>query len=304
MDRGGERDTVDAFIHDDIREYFDEIKAIGRGEGSSSIIHRGIANARGAKLIIPGERHPSTERVLALKEVVVDDDASMDLLRSEVSRMRSVALQRGVRYYGCFINDDTLHAWIVMRFVDAPNLHDIILSGRLARSQKNLIAKQLALAIIECHSNGIVHRNITPSNIMISNPTSKTADVVLVDFGLSCSVSKCPLPDSCRHIRGALDYADQRIVIGDTTALMQADWWSYGQTVAFMYTNRRLFEPNDDQYWGGEYRALASSDLAHIPTRLHAMLSRLTDPNSLPSERPNASEILSSVITPRKSLLR
>ena len=51
------------------------------------------------------------------------------------------------------------------------------------------MAKQLVCAVQHCHSNSVLHRDITPNNILVSSEGL----VKLTDFNLSCFRSKQPL---------------------------------------------------------------------------------------------------------------
>ena len=164
----------------------------------------------------------------------------------------------------------------------------------LNRRQKNLIAYKLAYAILECHSNGIVHRDLKPSNIMVPvDIKSKKEDVILVDFGLSCNITKCSLSSTCSNTRGTPGYLDVHDKYNgidglDMTLLRQTDWWAYGQIIVYMYSNSELFER-------GTYSKLTDKILKEIPKRLHEMLKMLTDPLRHPNERPTPGEIIKSV---------
>ena len=300
-----ERDPDLIHVSDDIARYFDEITEVDRG--TFGTVYRAKANDLGMQLLSPGVPFLANGRLFALKKVVVDDPSKMAVLKDEVLNMRQCDLRQSVRYHGCFINDSTLHAWVAMTFIDAPNLKVLIERGKLSRRQKNHVAKQLAYALLECHSKGLVHRDIKPANIMISNLTASTADVRLVDFGLSCSISKCPLSPLCANTRGSVGYidvhdeTDRGIANLHLTSLKQSDWWSYGQTLVYMYTNRELFVDDEAiDRWKGAYGTLSKSDLDKIPNRLHEMLSRLTDPSMHPNDRPTSDEILRSVTSRAK----
>jgi serine/threonine protein kinase len=287
----------ESFVHDEITKYFDEITLVSKGGFGS--IYRAYANDTGMETMrLPP--HPNG-RLFALKKVHFDSELAKTMLIDEILNIKQCKLRSGVRYYGCFIDDATGRAWVVMNFITGLNLLDVVKTVKLTRHQKNDMAKKLAFAIVDCHSHGIVHRDIKPANVMITNLTSKTSDVLLVDFGLSCNISKCPISPGCARFRGSPGYVDihdetsRGINAGDMTSLMQSDWWSYGQTIVFMYTKMELFVDDRTKFWKGDYGTLTAPFLKHIPTRLHDMLSRLTDPSLSPRERPTPSEIIQSV---------
>jgi serine/threonine protein kinase len=75
--------------------------------------------------------------------------------------------------------------YIVSEFIEGVDLSTLVRSGGLSvRDAAGLIA-EVADALEFAHGQGILHRDVKPSNIMIE-PDGHT---VLVDFGLACSLS-------------------------------------------------------------------------------------------------------------------
>jgi len=82
------------------------------------------------------------------------------------------------------------NAYLVMRFVEGENLADRIKRlGALPETEVRAWAGQLLGALAYCHTQGIIHRDISPQNVIITpSPTSGAGrgggQAVLVDFGL------------------------------------------------------------------------------------------------------------------------
>ncbi|HEY73025.1 MAG TPA: serine/threonine protein kinase [Thermoflexia bacterium] len=73
------------------------------------------------------------------------------------------------------------NAYLVMNFVEGEELADhIAREGALPESQVLAWAEQLLDALAYCHSQGIIHRDVKPQNVVIT-PEGRA---VLVDFGL------------------------------------------------------------------------------------------------------------------------
>ncbi|MFZ0640364.1 MAG: tetratricopeptide repeat protein [Candidatus Acidiferrales bacterium] len=74
--------------------------------------------------------------------------------------------------------------FISMAFVDGPDLHHLLRSGKLSIERTQNIAQQLCEALDAAHSEGIVHRDLKPQNILMG-----AGDHVYVsDFGLAKSL--------------------------------------------------------------------------------------------------------------------
>lgn len=75
--------------------------------------------------------------------------------------------------------------FISMAYVDGLDLHDVISQERRLSLPRTLeIARQLCAALDAAHSEGVVHRDLKPRNILID----KTGHVYISDFGLAKSI--------------------------------------------------------------------------------------------------------------------
>lgn len=79
------------------------------------------------------------------------------------------------------VHEEDGHTFIVMAFIDGEDLGKKLQEGPLAVTEALDIAIQVARGISKAHSEGIVHRDIKPGNILIT-PDSQ---VKVVDFGLA-----------------------------------------------------------------------------------------------------------------------
>lgn len=74
-------------------------------------------------------------------------------------------------------------AYIAMELVDGQPLDALLAAqGRLPYERVLLLARQLAEALAYAHKAGIVHRDVKPSNILVS---ADTRSIKLVDFGVA-----------------------------------------------------------------------------------------------------------------------
>lgn len=78
------------------------------------------------------------------------------------------------------INDAEI-PFIAMEFVDGQTVVDLIRQRRRSASQTVDICLQVAEALAEAHSHGVVHRDIKPANIIVT----KNGRVKILDFGLA-----------------------------------------------------------------------------------------------------------------------
>ena len=71
--------------------------------------------------------------------------------------------------------------FIVMQFVDGKNVRELVNGRPLELPSALSIAYQTADALAAAHSRGVIHRDIKPGNVMVTN----TGQVKVLDFGLA-----------------------------------------------------------------------------------------------------------------------
>jgi len=75
-------------------------------------------------------------------------------------------------------------AYMVMPFIKGVSLQDRLERGRIGKKERERWITQIADALKFAHNQGIIHRDVKPSNIMIN----KSGDALLTDFGLAREV--------------------------------------------------------------------------------------------------------------------
>jgi serine/threonine protein kinase len=122
-------------------------------------------------------------RRVALKTPRFRGDNSRELLARFYSEARSAALLRHPHI--CPVYDfgevDGKH-FLSMAYIDGRTLASCIQPGTPYPERNILIViRKLALALDEAHQHGIVHRDLTPSNVMIDQRN----EPIIMDFGLA-----------------------------------------------------------------------------------------------------------------------
>jgi serine/threonine protein kinase len=171
--------------------------------------------------------------------------------------------------------------YLVMELVEGPTLAACCLDGSLTRERIADIGAGLADALAYVHSQGVVHRDVKPANVLVSPSGAK-----LADFGIARIV------DGVRHTGtgltvGTAPYLSPEQVTGEAVG-PAADVYALGLVLLECLTGNR-------EYTGGPVEtALARlhrqpeipADLpAPWPTLLRAMTARKA------SHRPSASDV-------------
>ncbi len=132
--------------------------------------------------------------------------------------------------------------FIAMEYVEGKTLKEVMNGNPLQVSQILEIGIQIADALAEAHSKGIIHRDIKPANIMITN----RGQAKVLDFGLAKvrretaqQVSGSPLTQS-GSVFGTFQYMSPEQAMGQG-ADSRADIFSLGVVLYEMASGRRPF---------------------------------------------------------------
>ncbi|MET9009568.1 protein kinase [Streptomyces olivaceoviridis] len=99
------------------------------------------------------------------------------------------------------------------------------------------VVGQLHGAVTALHERGVVHRDITPDNIMVQTRRADTVDLVLVDFGAAAH-----RPDEA--LEPPADWRGKPLYLAPEAGLLRqtvseaGDWWSFGMVVAQLALGR------------------------------------------------------------------
>ncbi|WP_280370518.1 serine/threonine-protein kinase [Nocardia wallacei] len=130
-------------------------------------------------------------RDVVLKCPRPDDAGSAERLRTAA---RNAARLRHPHIVG--VHDILVHAgvhWLVMEYVPGRSLAEIARRERkLDASTAAAIGEQIAGALAHCHENGILHCDVSPENIIVTD----AGDALLTDFGSSLDLRDAPTGES------------------------------------------------------------------------------------------------------------
>jgi tRNA A-37 threonylcarbamoyl transferase component Bud32/beta-lactam-binding protein with PASTA domain len=122
-----------------------------------------------------------TVAVKILFPELAEDDAFVERFRREARAAASLNHHNIVSVYD--FGDDEGAWFIVMEYVEGPTLRDIIRrEGPLEPARATEIASEVAAALAAAHTQGIVHRDVKPANVLI---TKDTGTVKVTDFGIA-----------------------------------------------------------------------------------------------------------------------
>jgi len=251
------------------------VRLIGRG--GMSDVYRAIDEESGTDV--------------AVKIVRSGDPEFVRRLAQEVRALESFTHPGLIQLLDTGINGDD--AYLVMEFIDGPTLAQSLQQGPLGASATAALGVRLADALAYVHAQGIVHRDVKPSNIMLST----TGEAWLGDFGIA-QLQDATTITALGTTLGTVVYMAPEQLDGHDVG-PSADVWSLGMVLLESLTGRRVYEGSPSEIVA---RRLAGPvplppDLP-VPWRLlmHGMLDHR------PDERLSGGEVAALLATPPYSV--
>lgn len=196
------------------------------GEGGMSIVYK----ARDRKL----------NRLVAakvLKKEFADNKDISEKFKKEATAIANLSDMNIVNVLDVGHEDEDNTDYFIMELVEGKTLKDIIISnGRISWSTSCTIAIQIAKALDCAHRNGIVHRDVKPQNIIIT----EHGDVKVTDFGIAKSVTASTITNTTT-VMGSAQYLSPEQAKG-TFIDCRTDLYSLGIVLYEMVTARLPFD--------------------------------------------------------------
>lgn len=174
--------------------------------------------------------------VKVLRDEYINDQEFLDKFRMEAQSAASLSHSNIVNIYDVGAEEDM--PYIVMEFVSGVTLKEYIekFDGFLKNQQIADFSRQIALALEHAHSNRIIHRDIKPHNIMVSNDgTLKVAD-----FGIASAITEATTSYTGEAI-GSVRYSSPEQARGRNVDI-RTDLYSLGVLMYEMATRQVPFE--------------------------------------------------------------
>lgn len=227
-----------------------------------------------------------------LRDSLDDEDTASQRAQTtarERLRREAMALKRIKDPGVCSIVDmeiDDALAFIVTELIEGKNLReDVMQNGRYVGEDLERLASKLIDAVRAVHAAGIVHRDIKPTNVMIS-----VTGPVLVDFGIAMGEGESHVT-STGLVMGTPGFIAPEIIEG-TEANDATDWWSTASVLAFAATGAPVFG-TQPMMAVLQREAAGNANLQGLPPRTLQAFRAALDPN--PRQRCTPAQLLEAI---------
>ncbi|KAA0062043.1 hypothetical protein IC582_026121 [Cucumis melo] len=178
------------------------------------------------------------DKVVALKRIRFDnqDAESIKFMAREILVLRRLDHPNIVKLEGLITSQTSCTMYLVFEYME----HDLTgLTSRPGASftepQMKCYMKQLLSGLDHCHSNGVLHRDIKSSNLLIDN----NGILKIADFGLAVFFdSHSTVPMTSRVI--TLWYRPPELLLGASKYGVEVDLWSAGCILGELYSGKPI----------------------------------------------------------------
>lgn len=217
-------------------------------------------------------------RVVALKalrsEFSTNDDFLVLMTREE--DIRDVRHDAVVRYYDNQRMPDGV-VYLVMDFVDGPGLDTKLASGGMSAHDLLVIGARVCEGLIAAHDGNIVHRDLSPDNIILRN--GNPAEAVIIDFGIAKDTNPGAETIVGNEFAGKYAYAAPEQLSGHTDA--RSDIYALG---ALLLSTFRGAKPDiGNNPMEVLQKKAEPQNVDGVPEPLKSLIAKMCDP--IPEKR-------------------
>lgn len=247
---------------------------------------------RGGTSDVYKARSEISGNLVALKvlkqELAANEDFTVLMAREE--NIREIRHAAVVRYSENHRTPDG-HIYLLMDYVEGPGLDKRLKQGPMAAKDLLVICRRVAEGLQAAHARNIVHRDLSPDNIILRG--GDPAEAVIIDFGIAKDTNPGAQTIVGNEFAGKYSYAAPEQMSGETDA--RSDIYSLG---ALLLANFRGEAPrlgaNPMEVVENKQKPL---DTSGVPEPLKTLIGRMCAPD--PDDRfQSAGEVLAFLDNP------
>jgi len=212
---------------------------------------------------------------------MAENEAALALFRKEASALHHLLHEAIVRYYVFTVEPGLQRPYLAMEFVEGRSLSDILEEGPLTFEALLKLMRRIASGLQAAHERGIIHRDVSPDNIIV--PLGDVARAKIIDFGIARSTQLGDKTIIGAGFAGKDNYVSpEQVGLYGSEVTAKSDIYSLGLLLFHVLTGRKLD-------MGGSHFQLVEKrqripDLGAVDMRIRPLIERMLQPD--PAKRP------------------
>jgi serine/threonine protein kinase len=225
-----------------------------------------------------------TGDAVAIKMIRPDmarDEAALALFRREAAALHNLYNEAIVRYYVFTIDPVSESPYLAMEFVDGQPLSERIQQGPLSVEEADILRQRVGPGLHAAHRLGIIHRDISPDNIIL--PGGDPSRAKIIDFGIARSSILGEGTVIGSGFAGKYNYVSpEQLGLYGGEVSGRSDMYSFALVLAQALTGRAIDMGGSQVDIIDKRRRLP--DLSGVDARIRPLLARMLAPD--PKDRP------------------
>jgi tRNA A-37 threonylcarbamoyl transferase component Bud32 len=249
--------------------------------------------ARGGMGEVYRARHVELGTEHAIKIILprlAEDPKIAQLFREEARKLARLNSDAVVDYEG-FFRDERGLRYLVTEFVPGESLEQVLRRRRLEPDEVLRLRDRLALGLAGAHEMGIVHRDVSPENILL--PGGNIDHAKIIDFGIAKSSDPSSLTIIGSDFAGKYSYVSpEQVGLFGGRVDLRSDIYSLGLVLAAAAIGfgRKLDMGNSAPTMISARQR--PPDLSEVPAALRPVIAPMLEPR--PDDRPPSMRALLS----------
>ncbi|MFC1500657.1 protein kinase [Candidatus Zixiibacteriota bacterium] len=169
-----------------------------------------------------------------LQHDIIDRSSAMDHLLREARTQAKLTHPNIATLHD--LGEADQFSFLIMEYVDGPTLDRYLVENHPSLEQRLLMILQITSALQAAHSQGILHRDIKPQNVLVSSDGT----VKVTDFGLAKAIGQTTL-SLTGETKGTAPYMAPEIYRGESIT-ETGDVWSIGVLTYQVLTGKLPFQ--------------------------------------------------------------
>jgi serine/threonine-protein kinase len=211
---------------------------------------------------------------------VADNEISLALFRREAAALHHLPHDAIVRYFLFTVEPVLQRPYLAMEFVDGRSLSDMLQDGALPFEQLVKLVRRIAAGFEAAHERGIIHRDVSPDNIIV--PHGDVTKAKIIDFGIARSTRVGDPTIIGSGFAGKQNYVSpEQVGLYGADVTPKSDIYSLGLVLYYAASGQKLDMGGSQFDLVEKRRHIPNLDV--VDARFRPLLSRMLEPD--PSKR-------------------